>query len=43
MRYARALIPTPKQTEIVGLDRAAAQVFELVQQALRVSAAGEAA
>ena len=33
----------PKQSEIVGLDRAAAQVFELVQQALRVSAAGEAA
>jgi prolyl-tRNA synthetase len=33
----------PKHSEIVGLDRAAAQVFELVQQALRVSAAGEAA
>ena len=33
----------PKQTEIVALDRAAAKVFELVQQALRVPAAGEAA
>ena len=33
----------PKQSEIVGLDRAAAKVFELVQQALRVPAAGEAA
>ena len=33
----------PKQSEIVALDRAAAQVFELVQQALRVPAAGEAA
>jgi prolyl-tRNA synthetase len=33
----------PKQSEIVALDRAAAKVFELVQQALRVSAAGEAA
>jgi hypothetical protein len=32
-----------KQSEIVGLDRAAAKVFELVQQALRVPAAGEAA
>jgi len=33
----------PKQSEIVALDRAAAYVFELVQQALRVPAAGEAA
>jgi prolyl-tRNA synthetase len=33
----------PRQSEIVALDRAAAQVFELVQQALRVPAAGEAA
>jgi len=33
----------PKQSEIVALDRAAAKVFELVQQALRVPAAGEAA
>lgn len=33
----------PKQTEIVALDTAATQVFELVQQALRAPAAGEAA
>ncbi len=33
----------PKQSEMVALDRAAAKVFELVQQALRVPAAGEAA
>ena len=33
----------PKQSEIVALDRAAAQVFELVQQALSASPAGEAA
>jgi prolyl-tRNA synthetase len=32
-----------KQTEIVALDTAAAHVFELVQQALRAPAAGEAA
>ena len=32
-----------KQSEIVGLDRAAAKVFDLVQQALRAPAAGEAA
>jgi len=39
----RRLAKDPKQTEIVALDRAAAKVFELVQQALRVPAAGEAA
>ncbi len=33
----------PKQSQIVALDRAAAQVFELVQQALGASPAGEAA
>jgi prolyl-tRNA synthetase len=33
----------PRANEIVALDRAAAEVFELVQQALRVPAAGEAA
>ena len=32
-----------KQTEIVALDAAAAKIFELVQQALRVPAASEAA
>jgi prolyl-tRNA synthetase len=32
-----------RSNEIVALDRAATQVFELVQQALRVPAAGEAA
>ena len=37
------LAKDPKQTEIVALERAAARVFELVQQALRVPAAGEAA
>jgi prolyl-tRNA synthetase len=36
-------VKDPKQSEIVALDRAAAKVFELVQQALRVRAAGEAA
>jgi prolyl-tRNA synthetase len=39
MRRAR----DPKQSEIVALDRVAAQVFELVQQALGAAAAGEAA
>jgi prolyl-tRNA synthetase len=34
---------SPKQSEIVALDRVAAQVFELVQQALGAPAAGEAA
>ena len=33
----------PKQIQVVALDRAAAQVFELVQQALSASPAGEAA
>jgi prolyl-tRNA synthetase len=33
----------PKQSQIVALDRAATQVFELVQQALGASPAGEAA
>jgi prolyl-tRNA synthetase len=33
----------PKQSEIVALDRAATLVFELVQQALRAPAVGEAA
>ncbi len=34
---------SPEANQIVALDRAATQVFELVQQALRVPAAGEAA
>ncbi len=33
----------PKRGQVVALDRAAAQVFELVQQALGASPAGEAA
>jgi prolyl-tRNA synthetase len=33
----------PRASEIVALDRAATHVFQLVQQALRVPAAGEAA
>jgi prolyl-tRNA synthetase len=33
----------PKQSQLVALDRAATQVFELVQQALGAPAAGEAA
>ena len=33
----------PKQSQVVALERAAAQVFELVQQALGASPAGEAA